>query len=180
MSMEQLAAALVPEVSITTVAKLETRRMGLTLDYIMKIADILGCSPGDIIGASPIRSIPLLGSIAAGPWNDAEQEHIGYVPLPNGIGGPRCFALRPVGDSMDQIVPPGDGGYIVVDPDQLDLRDGSLYAVQRDGGEATFKMYRSDPARLEPCSTNSDYAPIMIGREPFFVVGRVIYTGHIL
>jgi 3-dehydroquinate dehydratase II len=49
LSMEELAARMNPEVTLATVAKLETRQMGLTLDYIIDIARIFEVPPQAIV-----------------------------------------------------------------------------------------------------------------------------------
>lgn len=181
LSMEELGAAMQPEVTLATVAKLETGQMGLTLDYMTEIARVLGVSPAELIDddnalPSParLRMMPLLGEIAAGSW----AEEIGltdeFVPVPETVGGPRAFALRPNGTSMDKIV--SEGGFLVIDPDQTDLVDGKPYAVRNARGEATCKIFRAAPPRLEPCSTDPTHSPILIGAEPFVTIGRVTFA----
>lgn len=76
---------------------------------------------------------------------------------------------------MNQVV--GADATIIVDPDDFELRDGKFYAVMNGDGETTFKRFRADPPRLEPCSTNPDHKPIILGREPFTVVGRIVWQG---
>jgi len=41
-------------------------------------------------------------------------------------------------------------------------------------GETTLKRFRADPLRLEPCSSDPQYQPIALGKEPFTVIGRAI------
>lgn len=68
----------------------------------------------------------------------------------------------------------GDGGTVVVDLDDRALFPGKLYVILNDSGEATFKQFESDPARLIPRSTNPAYTTIMLGDgQPFTVFGRV-------
>lgn len=179
--MEELALRLGDighEITMATVHKLETGQMGLTLDYIKAFAQALQVSPEDIIADTPVpatRRIPMLGAISAGNWRDAVEYCDDYIVVPNEAGGPRAFALKPVGDSMDKLVT--EDGFIVVDPDQMELWDGRCYAVRNDSGEATFKKFIALPPRLEPCSNNPDHQPIPLGREPFTIVGRVTYIG---
>lgn len=180
MSMEELAATFEPEVAIATIAKLETGKMGLTLDYINQIANALQVPPSAVIGGPIIRMIPLIGSIAAGAWQEPIEADGEKVPVPDHVGGPNCFALRPNGDSMDLLVPPGDDTFIVVDPAQRELRVGKAYAVQRHDGDVTFKRFMADPPRLEPVSSNPAHQPIPLGIEPFVVIGRVTFTGGAL
>lgn len=117
-----------------------------------------------------IRWVPLVGEISCGNWGEA-VEHSGQM-VPTSMGGPRSFALRPSGDSMDKIV--SEDGFVVVDPDQSQLIDGRLYAVMNDAGETTAKRYHATPPRLEPCSTNPEHQPIVVGQDGFKVIGRVV------
>ena len=66
-------------------------------------------------------------------------------------------------------------GYVVVDPDMRDLIDGKVYAVMNGSAETTVKRYRENPPRLVPCSSNPEHKDIAIGREPFTVIGRVVF-----
>lgn len=161
----------------TTVAKIERSQRGLKLNYLAAIAAALGVKPIDLIGGAPdvmpIRMVPLVGKIAAGNWSEAIEDPIGTVPAP--VGGPNAFALRPDGDSMDLIV--GPDSYIVVDPDEFELRDGKVYAMKNGDGETTFKRFRAEPPRLEPCSSNPEHKPIPFGREPLTTIGRVVWQG---
>lgn len=181
LTMEELGAQMNPEITLATVAKLETGQMGLTLDYINDIARVLRCDPSELIGTegSPgVRMLPVLGEIAAGNWAEEITQTGDFIPFGYDIGGPRSFALRPRGDSMDKIVQ--DGGFVVIDPDQADLIDGKAYAVRNGAGEATCKTFRASPPRLEPCSNNPIHQPIIVGAEPFVAIGRVVFAGVLL
>lgn len=162
-----------PPVHFTTIAKLERSQRAISLDWIVRLAGIYQVRPGDLLdsGRKPVRTIPLLGRIAAGNWQEAMLDPEGEVPVPDDSGR-NVFALRPNGDSMNKIA--DENSILVVDPDQPDLLDGRLYAIMNGDGETTFKRYRADPPRLEPESTNPEHQPIPLGREPFKVIGRVI------
>lgn len=174
-------AALLPnpatgaQTDVSTISKLELSKRSLTAEWMHRIAGALGVEPAALIDSgtdfTPVRRVPLVGTIAAGNWREAIEDPLSLVPCES--GGPNTFALVAVGDSMDQIVPPG--GRIYIDPDDFQLRDGKYYAVMRDG-ETTFKRYRAKPPRLEPCSSNPAHQPIEIGRELFIVIGRVVGT----
>ena len=168
------------EIAISTIQKLEARKQALTLDYMLAIAGALGVAPTALISSSRsnVRMVPMLGRISAGKWREALQLVEEMVAAPEGHYGPSSFALKPVGDSMDKIV--GEDGYIVVDPDDRDLIDGKIYALANGDGDTTFKRYRANPPRLEPCSNNPDHQTIMVGREPFTVLARVVYAGVML
>jgi repressor LexA len=156
-----------------TLAKLETGRMGLTVDYIIAIAKALQVPEEAIIKVQ--RSgllLPIIGQIAAGQWREAIMEPLGWQGVPPDLRtGVNSFVLFPDGDSMDLVT--GEGGYIVVDPDQKDLLNKRFYSMQNEAGEATFKQFFADPPRLEPCSSNPVHQIIPLGREPIIVIGRV-------
>lgn len=164
------------DVSISTISRLESGRIALTQAWIHRLGPALGINPVELISdaASQVRLVPVIGHVSAGQWAEAIEDPLDWLPIPGTIGGPKAFALKPKGDSMDQLA--GDGEFIVVDPDQIDLIPGRAYIVTNGSGEATFKRYRADPPRLEPDSSNPDHKPILIGREPFLIVGRVIYA----
>lgn len=176
MSLEALGLALDPPVSHSTIAKLESRAMALSLDYIQQIAEVLEVSPAELIGdqIAGVRYAPLVGTIAAGQWEQAVMESTDFLPVPLRAGGPRAFALRICGDSIDQVVP--DGGYALIDPDQLDLIPGKIFAVMNGDHETTVKKYVASPPSLVPMSNNPQHKPILIGRSPFVVIGRVVFV----
>lgn len=119
-----------------------------------------------------VRLVPLLGEVPAGSLREAFKSAKGSVPIDDPSVPARAYALIVSGDSMDEVVP--DGARIILDPDDTDLFPGRFYVVLSADGETTFKKYVADPARLVPCSTNKSHAPIVIGREQFTVLARVI------
>ncbi|HEX2594786.1 MAG TPA: XRE family transcriptional regulator [Rhizomicrobium sp.] len=175
LSMEQLGNLI--GVHFTTIAKIERSMRGLSSDLRDQIAKALDVAPGDIVDGAPkhkpVTMVPLLGRIAAGSWKEAVAAGDPEAWLPAPGSGPNAFGLIPDGDSMDLVV--GPNSMIVVDPDQFELLDGRIYAIQNGEGESTFKRFRSDPPRLEPCSSNPMHKEIVLGREPFTVIGRVTW-----
>lgn len=178
LTQEELAALLGEETSIATVSRLESGRMTLTLPWMKRLSTALGVSTHEIISepGSGLRMVPLIGDISAGDWTTAVKDPQGMVPVIDRVGGPLCFALRPKGDSMNLVA--DENSYIVVDPDQKMLESGRIYAVCNGDGETTFKRYRADPPSLEPMSTNVEHKPMMIGEQPFTVIGRITYVGR--
>jgi repressor LexA len=176
LSQEELALRIGGDTSTSTISRIEAGRINLTQAWLEKIGSALGVNPIDLIAdaASQVRLIPIIGYVSAGQWAEAIEAPDGWLPIPGDIGGPQAFALKPKGDSMDQLA--AEGEFIVVDPDQLELIAGKAYIVTNGEGDATFKRYRPDPPRLEPDSSNPEHQPILIGREPFLVVGRVVYA----
>jgi repressor LexA len=178
LTQEELAARLGEDTSIATVSRLESGSMGLTHSWIDRIAQAMKISPHEIIATpgNQLRMVPVIGHIAAGAWAEAIERPEGWIPALPSVGGPNSFALKPVGDSMDQLA--DEESYIIVDPDQRELEIGRVYAVRNMEGEATFKRYVADPPRLMPCSNNPAHQPIPIGNEPFVIIGRVTYVSR--
>lgn len=124
-----------------------------------------------LAGLIPTRRIPIIGSVAAGNWREAIQDPMGTMPMPEADMPDDAVALRVVGDSMDKLVP--DGGIVIFSPGDRELFDDNYYVVTNGEGETTFKQYKSDPARLVPCSNNPIHKEISIGDGGFQIVGRV-------
>lgn len=178
--MEALGGAMAHELTASTIAKLEGRKMAFSADYLLDMANVLQVSPTELLlKTTEARVLPVVGKIAAGNWREAVEMSDETIPVPDHLDGANLFVLRPDGDSMDRIVPEGsDGGFVVVDPDQRDLVDRKFYVVMNVEGECTFKQFSQNPLALLPCSTNPVHQPIPIGAAPFTVIGRVVYVGQ--
>jgi SOS-response transcriptional repressor LexA len=116
------------------------------------------------------RRIPVIGLVAAGAWREAVEEPRGWMPSPDKALSQYAFAVIVEGDSMNKIAAQGE--VIIVDPADLSLIDGKFYVVRNEDGETTFKQFRHDPPRLEPCSSNKAHQTIYPGRDSFTIVGR--------
>jgi SOS-response transcriptional repressor LexA len=136
-----------------------------------------GGAEGDTvtITGSQVRWVPLVGKAPAGNWREAIEVPLGEVAVRADKAGKNAFAVEIDGDSMDLILP--EGGWAVVDPDQRHFFDGRVYLV-RNGDDATLKRYRSNPARLEPVSSNDSHEPIYLTGEPIKIIGRVVAYGN--
>lgn len=157
-----------------TISKIERSTMKMSVDWMERLAKALGVSAVELIvddaqRAPSVRQIPVVGHIAAGNWREAIEDPIGWTVAPD--AGRNAFALVPTGDSMNLVIP--EGAYVVVDPDDAALRDGRLYAVMNGDGETTVKMYRAEPARLVPRSSNPEHQEFLLGGAPFSIIGRV-------
>lgn len=122
--------------------------------------------------APRIATVPLLGKVPAGGFKAVEQNSGRWVAAPDPDLPLNTYALRVDGDSMDLVVP--SGTIIMIDPDDKNLWPGRRYVVQNSDGEATFKEFQPDPARLVPLSSNSEHQDILLGAEPVVIAGRVI------
>jgi repressor LexA len=159
LTLEQLAA-LTPHpkpertTDLSTIQKLELGKRKLTTEWMTSIAEALEVDPRDLLGvaqnAVPSRKVPLVGKIAQGNWREAIEDPLALIPTTK--GGPNTF----------------------IDPDDREMVDKKYYAMLRAGGETTFKQFRTDPLRLEPCSNNKDHKTMLIGEEALTTIGRVV------
>lgn len=164
-------------VHFTTVAKIERSQRALTPEWVARFSEALGVKPSELsddhhLAGFPLvsRQHPVIGMVSAGNWREAVAESDEFIAAP--VTGRNVFGLTVDGTSMDRIAP--NGSTVMVDPDLLELHDGHHYVVMNGDGEATFKQYRANPARLEPCSTDPQHKAIMLGQEQFTIVGRVL------
>ncbi|MCK1430881.1 XRE family transcriptional regulator [Bradyrhizobium sp. 87] len=128
----------------------------------------------DRLGLSYVRlmdSVPA-GKLAA-PMSQAALEQLPLMIFAD-LGRGDYIALTVEGDSMDRISP--DGSIILVNKADTTLVSGKPYVFSH-RGKATFKLWRPDPARLQPYSTNPVHEPVYVkGNPENMVVGRVVRT----
>jgi len=154
-------------------------------EALRAIAAAANRSVDELIGIQPastevegygVRWVPLIGLAPASSWREAIAMPMGEVSVRADKTGRNSFAVEIKGDSMDKLLP--EGGWAVVDPDQTNLYDNRVYLVSNDDYETTLKRYKSNPARLEPCSHNPEHETFMIVPHAVKVLGRVVAYGH--
>lgn len=167
----------VKPVHFTTIAKIERSQRNLTAEWALRFAEAFDVPASEISDdfadarlRVPAKAIPVIGMVAAGNWQEAVEHTDKYIEAPRPSGN--AFGLVVHGHSMNKIAP--EGATVIVDPEQPELHDGSYFVVTNGEGEATFKQYRSNPARLEPVSDDSSFKTLMLGQDAFEVVGRVV------
>lgn len=157
----------------------------LTTKKLPEIARALGVSVFDLDEkyapekeptAASVSRIPLLDTVTAGklraPSSQIPVEDVPLLAFAD-LGRGEFFALTVQGDSMDRISP--DGAVIVVNQADRTLVSGKAYVISQ-RGEATFKLWRPDPPRFSPHSTNPVHEPIFVkskAEAEKMVVGRV-------
>jgi transcriptional regulator with XRE-family HTH domain len=159
-------------------------------EKLTKIALFLGVSIGWLLGEEGDDRAPrpddkttafvrLVDKVPAGklaaPMSQLDLEDLPLLIL-NGLERGEYIALTVDGDSMDRISP--DGSVIVVNKSDRTLVSGKPYVFCH-RGRVTFKLWRPDPPRLQPHSTNPIHEPIYVKDKADaekFVVGRVKRT----
>lgn len=124
---------------------------------------------------SAIVNVPLIDWVQAGGLVETSDPYQLGAPedfVPVASTRQNLIALRVRGDSTDRAFP--EGTIVIVDLDDRELVEKRFF-VFRHQGKATLKMYRANPSRLEPHSTNPDHDPIY-PTNGIEVVGRVILS----
>ena len=122
-----------------------------------------------------IQLVPIIGLTNAGNWREAIHSPGGTVPVPSGKASSRAFAVEVKGDSMDQLVQEGE--FVVCDPDQTQLYNDKIYLIENAEHETQIKLYRANPARFEPMSSNETHRTLFVGQDQIRVIGRVVWRG---
>jgi repressor LexA len=117
------------------------------------------------------REVPVLGRIPAGKPFLNEENIEGYLAVPTDMGSGRLFALQVKGDSMTG-AGIQDGDRVIV-KQQGTAENGEIICALIDG-EATLKRFFKNNGVITLKAENEKYAPIIVSRGEFRVVGRVI------
>lgn len=177
MTQEDLAALVGEETSIATVSRLESGRMTLTLPWMERISAALGVTPHEIIAKGRgLRMVPVVDMGLLFSWEKELRKSTDFIPALAGVGGLRCFAVRPQAGHID-LLTRYEGTYAIIDPDQRSLELDRVYLVRMEDGGHSFHRYISDPPRLESVGSTPERKEIHIGEEPFTIVGRITHLG---
>ena len=162
----------------SSITKIEKGEVDLSESKITLFARVLGVTPSYLMGWDnediptidniiPIatRKIPLLGEIACGIPQLAEEHFESYVDV--GTDVQADFCLKAKGDSMiNARIFDGD---IVFIRKQSDVNDGEIAVVYMDG-EATLKRVRKYADRLQLIAENPTIKPIDVFEKDFETV----------
>ena len=130
-------------------------------------------------GVGDTAAVPILGSVAAGPLNVAEEHRVGDVLIDRRLASRgKCFALEVRGNSM---VGAGiKAGDVVIVLQQPVAQHGDII-VGLLGDEATVKELSIQGDRIELKPRNPGHRPIPVGPDDDFrILGKVISAapGH--
>lgn len=130
----------------------------------------------EVVGVSnSIHQVPLVGKVRAGKPNLAQEEWIGFFPLPEIFKGTDCFVLNVRGDSM---IEAGiqEGDYVIVRR-QAHAENGDIVVALIDD-EATIKRFKKTQDKIVLEAANPKYPPIIT--QDVLVLGKVIGLFRIL
>ena len=170
------------DINLNTLTSHENGNRAISKKAAEKYGRLFGVEPGWLIyGTSheavpevSDQDVPLLSMVSASNlrFQPGVEDHdvirrIKVGELPRGD----WIALQVDGDSMNRIAP--DGAIILVDRSDDRLIDGKFYIFSVDNGDATFKMFKRNPNRLQPYSTNPDHMATPADRDDLYTFGRV-------
>ena len=121
------------------------------------------------------RSLPLLGSIAAGSPNGSCEQSDAYFEFSPDFFGPHdaLFALMVKGDSMS-----GDG---ICDGDTAIIRrratmddPNAIWAIRIDADEFTLKRIRMTPPTIALCPSNPTLREWSVSEDRIEIIGKLI------
>lgn len=125
-----------------------------------------GAMPIAMLGEMRRATMPYVGLLHAGVWQDAEDWQGDTVEVPASVAErhPHGWIAKVDGDCMDKVYP--DGCLVVVDPD-IPPRDRAIVAVRLDGHEDMIREWNAygDTLVLAPRSHNPEHKPIVIDRD---------------
>lgn len=171
---------------VAGVSKLETGRVPLKDEYIIKLSEYFNVSTDYLLGKSNIRNsennqelkIPVLGVVKAGYNWLADENVIGYVSVNDKtLKGDGFFAVQVKGISMVPEIYEGD---IAIVKKQNNFENGDYVVALINGDEATIKKaYKNDTGLLLRPANNS-VEPLIFTKEdietlPVTIIG-VVYN----
>lgn len=178
-------------VSSTTITNWRTGEHEATGRALVKLAEILKCSPdwllhgklkdepNAVARVAAGGEVPLISKVTAGNWAAAEDpyppgEAEKYIHCPVNHG-PNTYALWVEGDSMTSQYGKSypHGSVIYVDPDQRGgIASGDrVIALLEGSADVVFKQYIREGTQQFLKSLNASYPPIT---DPFKLIGKVI------
>ncbi len=127
--------------------------------------------PAGTRSRAPVRLIPLLGRVPAGPLDIAAEDLEGYLPIQSNYASDELFGLRVRGESMTGVgILPGD---ILVVRRQPAADSGDI-VVALVGDEVTVKRLRIRSNRIELHPENPEFQPIIPESGDLALLGKVI------
>ncbi len=134
-----------------------------------------GSSRGiEVVGRAAAVSLPVVGTVRAGPPHPAIQDIEGYVAIDREqVRGEGCFFLRVQGDSMINAAI-REGDLALVRP-QSTAENRDIVVAMIDGDATLKRFYRErGRIRLQPENPNMDAIIIRPGKAEMAIVGKVI------
>lgn len=153
---------------------------GVSTDYILSKSDVRNPIK-NIIPATKLLSIPIVGRVPAGEPLLASENIEGYLPIDAsmyGITNPDdFFFLRVAGDSMNKVVK--NGSYVLIRKQDYAEDNDVVVAIVNGDEEATLKRFKelgNGFVALKPESYSDEFVDRIISLKDtnFKILGKVI------
>jgi transcriptional regulator with XRE-family HTH domain len=190
LSMKAIAAKLSDVVGkpvhFTTVGKLETGKISVTIDWGTAFAQVLQVSLQELLSGGfsnrEASIVPVFQRRAGEETRDDRldlfsfKERVGSAVAPDVSSS--AYAIFPL--PLGTLIPFLETGflYLVIDPEQRKLVDQGVYALSVQGSEK-HELARFDEASLRfiPMAKDGQDRPITVGDQPFQIIGRAVFMG---
>ncbi len=166
---------------VAAISKLETGRVPLKDEYILKLSAFFNVSSDYLLGKempNKKRLLPILGVVKAGYNYLAEENIIDYIEPGMKISDPEnYFGLVVKGDSMAPLFLEGD--YLLVHKQDGEYKSHDTCIVLINGNEATVKNIIKTDDGIElhpfnPCYPIKKYTFKEIKDLPIVILGKVV------
>lgn len=160
----------------TTVAKIERGERKPSGEILIALSRALATTPENLSGgqAETINhmNIPVINLGEIAQWKAKIDSPQAFILTPIHSGSAFAvevhFSLLSLDERQDT--------FVVVDGGDTELVDRAIYAIIDREGLPNFKRYLDGPPRFaDPIQTSASDAPVPIGREPFTVIGRLVW-----
>jgi len=166
-----------PDVHFTTISKLETGKMTLTMAWARRIAAALEVDVGEIIGLrdDPLKPIRVRSLNKDTDWSVSQTHSL----LPAMQQTEQCFYVSTkdianIRSVWQHTNPNSIDSLIFIEPEFKTLQDGFFYLYRALNGEYHLGIYRDDPKRLDPPVGGADGKAAVFERASFEIVGHAV------
>ena len=171
------------QISYTTISDWINAKTYPRIDKIELLANYFNVNKSDLVENKnqPIEMpalVPILGKVAAGKPEYAQEDIEGYMTLPpSKVSNKGLMYLKVKSDSMDKMFPVGS--YVLVDTEAT-IDNGNVAVVKINDNEATLKKVKFNDDKEEiiliPESTNDIHTPTFYqaNETDVFLIGKVI------
>jgi repressor LexA len=143
--------------------------------FSKRLSRTIGILDGSGVQDEGVRSIPILGTVAAGNPIFADENQEGYCKVSeNYLKDKDYFALRVKGDSMT-----GAGireGDIAIIAKQDEVRDGDIVVALVDEENATLKRFFEEKNRVRLEAENPEYATRYVQKGNVVILGKLAHV----
>lgn len=166
MSMKKLGLAIPSQPTPSTIAKLETGTMALSLDYILEMASALNVDPAEIICERTERAVPLVFESEIMDWTKNPPSDPKCVALPWAINGENVVAF----EFFDEV-----HHRIFVDISEKTVIDGFAYVGLVADNLLFCGRAESNPHQLKRICGSGASKQISFGQDAFSMIGRALF-----